>query len=1068
MNKIETLRFPLLLVALLIAVLLWFVPAQARELLAWQDNNVWWNEVYHNTREAYYRTPFGAVPTGQTVTIRLRTAVNDLSDATLVVYNMDPSDDTDGTPDGTYWNVQSTPVASDSTYDYYEFTVSASSTRILYYKFRLRDGSDCDWYVDDYAHDNYDHEDRYENGTGQMVEGASGNQCGDSAAGYANNSFNITVYDNAFTVPDWAQNAVVYQIMPDRFRNGDSSNDSAWPYGDVYGTPIHLHTTWNEAPDDPRDSSSPYYQHWSADFFGGDLQGIMDELDYLQSLGVTALYLNPIFSAPSNHGYDTTDYLKINPRYGDLALFQTLATEAEARGIKIILDGVFNHTGSDSRYFDRYNHWDAAGNPDTAANTSGACEHESSAYNDFYTFNAGSGPCTGRTDGNEQYDSWWGYDTLPLLNENTAVKDFIFDYSDDDASPSAVVQYWYSQGADGWRFDVADELSHTFWREFRAQVKGNDALDGPLYGEIWYEAQPWLYGDQLDASMNYRYRKAVLGFLVDSDWTDNDNQADRTVWSLTPSEFDYVLGSIREDYPAPAWYAMMNLMGSHDTNRALFVLRERSTDLNAALGKMKMLAALQFTYPGAPTIYYGDETGLGAADWGGYGLWGAGKSDGTDIQDDPYNRHPYPWEDASGALPASGGVSLPVNDLRSTYRTLGFTRNNYDVLRTGDVTTLLADDTNRLYAYARTDGASPACAVAIFNRDTAVHSVTLDLSAVSAACPNGLTLYDVLNSGAAWTVSGTSLTVNNLPALGAAVLLPAFDNPNTPDSVASLPPARVQVSATADQVAANGNVTVQATVYDIVGNPLPAGVTVNFAVVNGNGTLSSATALTDGSGMAQVTYNAPGGSEVAVLRAGLQSPDGVVRSGATSVFVGYQAGVAQISTTQTGIGPERVSLSGVVDVLKQGTGEPVITLAELSNVPNAGNVYSPYVDVHLSDAAGVDALVITVPYTDETGEANHALYYYLGSGTWSQVSSSTVDTIANTVTFTATTSSTPALSGLTGTPFVVGNTAGDAPTALEVVTFTGGGKAPGWSGLAAVLGVIALAGGWIVLGRRRR
>ncbi|HIE57275.1 MAG TPA: glycoside hydrolase family 13 protein, partial [Anaerolineales bacterium] len=620
-----------------------------------------------------------------------------------------------------------------------------------YYKFRLQDGSDCDWYVDNYAHDSYDHEDRYENGTGMMVEGANGNPCSDSAAEYVNNSFDITVYDSSFTTPAWAQNAVIYQIMPDRFRNGDPSNDSAWPYGDVYGTAIHLHPTWNEPPDDPRDSGSPYYEHWSADFFGGDLQGIMDELDYLQSLGVTAIYLNPIFSSPSNHGYDTSDYLKISPRYGDNALFAALADEAESRGIKIILDGVFNHTGSDSIYFDRYSHWDAGGNPGTSADGSGACEHQTSIYDTFYTFNAGSGPCSGRTDGYQQYDSWWGYDTLPLLNENTAIKDFIFDYSNDDASPAAVIQYWYAQGADGWRFDVADEISHTFWQDFRTQVKGNDSLNGPLYSEVWYEARPWLYGDQLDATMNYRYRKAVLGFLIDSDWTDNDNQADRTIWALTPAEFDYVLNSIREDYPAPAWYAMMNLMDSHDTNRALFVLRERSTDLNAAIRKMQMIAALQFTFPGAPTIYYGDEVGLGAVDWGGYGLWGAGKDDGSDIQDDPYNRHTYPWENESGALPASGGINLPVTDLRAVYRVLGHTRGNYDVLRTGDVTTLLTDNASRIYAYARTDGSgtqSPTCALAIFNRDTASHSVTLDLSAVSGVCPNGLTLYDVLNNGA--------------------------------------------------------------------------------------------------------------------------------------------------------------------------------------------------------------------------------------------------------------------------------------------------------------------------------
>ncbi len=571
-------------------------------------DDVHWDEVYHNTRLSFYRTPFGAVPTGQAITLSLRTAHNDLDNATLVVYNIDPSTDGDSTQDGTYWEVVTTTSSSDSTYDYYTFVVPAQpTTRTLYYKFRLRDGSDCDWYVDNCAHNSYDHEDRCENGRGKMVEGKSGDQCADSDANYANNSFDITVYDAGFTVPDWAQNAVIYQIFPDRFRNGDPGNDDAWPYSDVYSTPVHLHTTWNEAPDNPRDSSSSYYNHWSADFFGGDLQGIIDELDYLQGLGVTALYLNPIFASPSNHGYDTSNYLQINPRFGTTATFQTLATEAHQRGIKLILDGVFNHTGSDSTYFDRYHRWDANGNPITATDGSGACEAAGSSYADFYNLYADSGPCY---DG-KNYDSWWGYDTLPLLNENAAVKDFIFDYNNDDATPSAVIQYWYSLGADGWRFDVADELSHDFWKAFRAQVKVIDTLTGPLYSEVWYEATPWLYGDQMDATMNYRYRKAVLGFLVDTDWTDNDNNGDSTIYALPPSTFDYVLGSIREDYPAPAWYGMMNLVGSHDANRALYILRQESTDLPAALAKMKMLAELQFTYPGAPTIYYGDEVGLG-------------------------------------------------------------------------------------------------------------------------------------------------------------------------------------------------------------------------------------------------------------------------------------------------------------------------------------------------------------------------------------------------------------------------------------------------------------------------
>ena len=239
------------------------------------EGNVQWDQPYHNTRLNFYRTPFGAVPTGQAITLRLRAAKGNLDNATLVVYNIDPSTDSDGTADGTYWQVVTTPSSSDDSYDYYTFVVPAQpTTRTLYYKFRLQDEADCDWYVDDYAHNSYDHEDRSENGKGMMVNGKSGDPCA-SSDGYENNSFDITVYDAGFTMPSWAQNAVIYQILPDRFRNGDPSNDDAWPYDDVYGTQVHQHTTWNESPDNPRDASSSYYQHWSADFFGGDLQGII-------------------------------------------------------------------------------------------------------------------------------------------------------------------------------------------------------------------------------------------------------------------------------------------------------------------------------------------------------------------------------------------------------------------------------------------------------------------------------------------------------------------------------------------------------------------------------------------------------------------------------------------------------------------------------------------------------------------------------------------------------------------------------------------------------------------------
>ncbi|MBK8128959.1 MAG: alpha amylase N-terminal ig-like domain-containing protein [bacterium] len=427
------------------------------------DNNVFWNEVLHNTRDSSYRAPFGAVPTGQPITIRLRTAANDLSNATLVVYNVNTAVDSSGT----LWNVQNTRQATDGTYDTYEFVIPASpDARTLYYKFRLQDGSDCDWYIDNYAHNSYDHEDRYENGTGMMVNGLTGNPCSASGRWLRQQllQYHRLRPERLHQSPGYLGGQCRY--LPDFARplpQRRPGQRHRLALSHVYGSPINNHTAWNEPVEDARVTNG-----WSRDFFGGDLQGWWMSWTICKRRA-----LRPFTSTPSSPPP-----------------------------------------------------------PITAT-------------------------------------------TPPITCASARV------------TATTPVQYWYSLGADGWRFDVADEISHSFWTQFRAQVKNNDALNGPLYSEVWYEATPWLYGDQLDATMNYRYRKAVLGFLIDATWTDNDNNGDQTMHALSASEFDYVLGSIREDYPAEAWYSMMNLMDSHDTNRALFVLREQSTDLPNALAKME-------------------------------------------------------------------------------------------------------------------------------------------------------------------------------------------------------------------------------------------------------------------------------------------------------------------------------------------------------------------------------------------------------------------------------------------------------------------------------------------------
>ncbi|MBK8128958.1 MAG: hypothetical protein IPK53_08435 [bacterium] len=265
------------------------------------------------------------------------------------------------------------------------------------------------------------------------------------------------------------------------------------------------------------------------------------------------------------------------------------------------------------------------------------------------------------------------------------------------------------------------------------------------------------------------------------------------------------------------------------------------------------------------------------------------------------------------------------------------------MLRTGDVTTLLTDDTNKIYAYARTDASAPACAIAIFNRGTSTQNVTL--TNLPAACAG--TLEDVLNGGADWTIGGGSLTVNNLAGLSSAVLVPAFDNPNTSDATASLPPVSTAVNAAASQVATNGSTTIAAVVRDTAGQT-PAR--------RSDGELCRDQRRRDGGrhGRYQRSRHShghlqrPATGDVAVIQASITAPSGVVYSDAATVFVGNNSVISSIVTTQTGIGPQTITLPGVLHVTKMGLGEPVLTLAQLDNVPNSSGNYSPYVDVHLS------------------------------------------------------------------------------------------------------------------------
>ena len=384
------------------------------------------------------------------------------------------------------------------------------------------------------------------------------------------NSYVVTVYDAGFQPIPWMQNAIIYQIFPDRFYNGDPSNDPQTT-DPRYGYPPTatdqiLNKKWTDLPEGYcRGYVSPATpcteSPMGRDYFGGDLHGLRLKLGYLKALGINVIYLNPIFESASNHGYDTRDYRNISQYFGNNAEFLSLVTDANALGMHIILDGVFNHVSSDSPYFDRYHHFPEVG----------ACEDVNSPYRTWFIFHevgAGNGTCAGAGGPNSaSYDSWAGFDSLPVLNKsNQDVKNLIY------ASNDAIARTWLEMGSDGWRLDVMNDPSFPadYWPAFRAAVKAT-MPDAPVIGELWKKGDvlPMIHGDTADTTMNYRFRNAILGFFgkVDNKGFNDDGQSNQP-----PSLFASKLLSVREDYPDATYYTLMNLMDSHDTERILWSL----------------------------------------------------------------------------------------------------------------------------------------------------------------------------------------------------------------------------------------------------------------------------------------------------------------------------------------------------------------------------------------------------------------------------------------------------------------------------------------------------------------
>jgi glycosidase len=514
-----------------------------------------------------------------------------------------------------------------------------------------------------------------------------------------------TSYSPDFTVPDWASDAVYYYVFPERFRNGDPGNDPD-PAEDTYlDAPVEVHENWLERPFVPGDAdgSTTDDDQYNNDFFGGDLPGIIEKLDYLDELGVNTLYINPIFEAASNHKYDTADYLHVDDGFGTDEDVSRLTAEAEARGMRVVLDTSLNHTGSDSAYFDRYSNF-----PEDGAFEGGTINPDS-PYADFYTFHPEE------TEPDRQYDGWTGVTTLPELTESESWKDFAF------RGPDSVMGTWQARGIDGWRMDVAPWVSDPFWREWRTEVKANDP-EALTIAETWFDSSKYFLGDTFDTTMNYIFRNAVL------DYADGRNAA---------QAYENI-ELMREAYPPQAFYALMNLLSTHDAARALHqfgytddtVPPEQEAE---AKQRLRLAVLFQMTFPGAPSVYYGDEVGVTGGE-------------------DPFNRATYPWEDEGGT---------PDTAVLAEFQELIALRNEHDVLRNGSIGAPLHTDEHVVVLLREQDGVQ---AVTAYNNDTTAHEVTVDLPAGSAG-----QFTDALTGAVAAPVDGRlTLTV---PALDGNVLI---------------------------------------------------------------------------------------------------------------------------------------------------------------------------------------------------------------------------------------------------------------------------------------------------------
>ncbi|MHA1746141.1 MAG: alpha-amylase family glycosyl hydrolase [Promethearchaeota archaeon] len=659
------------------------------------DNDISWAEVLHDTQDGFYRNPgwgtttgtnkSGAVPVGTDVILRLRTKADDVVTAQIRYYDGAGSIEA---------YVSMAIISSADGYDFWEGNfLSPGYPSDYYYRFILTDGSDTDYYQDDYPY----------GGPGQVVNDVTD----------GNLDFGLIFYDPAFTTPEWHKNAIGYQIFTDSFFNGDMTNDAIgdgssgditwWEWdstGDNSFTVSDSQRTY--ALDNPW-GSTPVAGHG---YYGGDLSGVAQKADYLASLGVKLIWFCPISESPDNHGYSVDNYNSVDPYYGKIAsrengevinnqtgsmeVFDDMVATLDDVGIRAIYDAVLNHASAQSKYFQRFEFASGFDVPNPyETEVLGAYQDKSSPYFDWFSFNSY----------NHNYDAWWGFLNIPTLMYEQAGGDI-----EDDliTGEDSLFSFWNEHNISGFRLDVPNmyqdgDGSRYINKLIRDQVKTNDPSD-IIIGEIWGRANAWLTGDMHDGVQNMPFGDDTIAWLKGN--TPDDLYSSHLLFP-------------QENYPPEAFYSLWTILGNHDTAR---VLTRLEGDTDAVL----LAATLQYTYPGIPMVYYGDEVGLAGAS-------------------DPANRGAYPW----------GAENTTMQEY---YIKLGQIRNTYPVLRTGGFE-ILPDIAEGILIFGRElpDVQYPESVILVNRLEDAVQ-FTVNISILSML-NSGDILRDILGTNENYTIS---------------------------------------------------------------------------------------------------------------------------------------------------------------------------------------------------------------------------------------------------------------------------------------------------------------------------